>query len=113
MKNVALKGRLNVKQTFCCTPKSRRVERRSDCRDRAKKSTLLIGWLRCPQGADNATVGTLIMAAGPGLFGLAHGLSGSYATSLCLCIGLQLASSLIILCAPRVVREPVSATEGG
>jgi MFS family permease len=41
----------------------------------------------------NATVGTLIMAAGPGLFGLAHDLSGSYAASLCLCIGLQLASS--------------------
>src|SRR5215468_1871834 len=37
--------------------------------------------------------------------------SGSYAASLCPCIGLQLASSLIILCAPRVVREPVSATE--
>jgi MFS family permease len=55
----------------------------------------------------NATVGTLIMAAGPGLFGLAHDLTGSYAASLCLCIGLQLASSLIILCAPRVVREPV------
>ena len=36
-----------------------------------------------------------------------------YAASLCLCIGLQLASSLIILCAPRVVREPVSATERG
>jgi hypothetical protein len=50
---------------------------------------------------------------GPGLFGLAHDLSGSYAASLCLCIGLQLASSLIILCAPRIVREPVSATEGG
>ena len=64
----------------------------------------------------NATVrnvGTLIMAVGPGLFGLAHDLSGSYAASLCLCIGLQLASSLIILCAPRVVREPVSATERG
>jgi cyanate permease len=30
----------------------------------------------------NATVGTMIMAAGPGLFGLAHDLSGSYATSL-------------------------------
>ena len=57
----------------------------------------------------NATVGTLIMAAGPGLFGLAHDLSGSYAASLCLCIGLQLASSLIILCAPRV-REPVGAS---
>jgi hypothetical protein len=27
----------------------------------------------------NATVGTLIMAVGPGLFGLAHDLSGSYA----------------------------------
>src|SRR5215813_5195566 len=60
----------------------------------------------------NATVGTLIMAVGPGLFGLVHDLSGSYAASLCLCIGLQLASSLIILCAPRVVREPVSAAEG-
>jgi cyanate permease len=60
----------------------------------------------------NATVGTLIMAAGPGLFGLAHDLSGSYATSLCLCIGLQLASSLIILCAPRV-REPVGVIERG
>jgi cyanate permease len=59
----------------------------------------------------NATVGTLIMAAGPGLFGLAHDLTGSYAASLCLCIGLQLARSLIILCAPRVVREPVSAAE--
>ena len=59
----------------------------------------------------NATVGTLIMAAGPGLFGLAHDLSGSYAASLCLCIGLQLVSSLIILRAPRVVREPVRATE--
>ena len=48
----------------------------------------------------NTTVGTLIMAAGPGLFGLAHDLSGSYAVSLCLCIGLQLASSLLILRAP-------------
>jgi cyanate permease len=47
------------------------------------------------------------MAAGPALFGLAHDLTGSYAASLCLCIGLQLASSLIILCAPQVVREPV------
>jgi hypothetical protein len=36
-----------------------------------------------------------------------------YAASLCLCIGLQLASSLIILCAPRVVCEPVSAAECG
>jgi hypothetical protein len=53
------------------------------------------------------------MAVGPGLFELAHDLSGSYAASLCLCIGVQLASSLIILCAPRVVREPVSATERG
>jgi cyanate permease len=61
----------------------------------------------------NATVGTLVMAAGPGLFGLAHDLTGSYAASLCLCIGLQLVSSLIILCAPRVVREPVDATERG
>jgi cyanate permease len=61
----------------------------------------------------NTTVGTLIMAVGPGLFGLAHDLSGSYAASLCLCIGVQLASSLIILCAPRVVREPVNATERG
>ena len=52
-------------------------------------------------------------AVGPGPFGLAHDLSGSYAASLCLCIGVQLASSLIILCAPRVVREPVSATERG
>ena len=59
----------------------------------------------------NATAGTLIMAAGPGLFGLAHDLTGSYAASLCLCIGLQLARSLIILCAPRVVREPVSTAE--
>ena len=59
----------------------------------------------------NATVGTLIMAVGPGLFGLAHDLSGC--PSLCLCIGVQLASSFIILCAPRVVREPVSATERG
>ena len=42
----------------------------------------------------NATVGTLVMAAGPGLFGLAHDLTGSYAPSLCLCIGLQLVSSL-------------------
>jgi MFS family permease len=57
----------------------------------------------------NTTVGTLIMAAGPGLFGLAHDLSESYAASLCLCIGLQLASSLIILWAPRVVREPLGA----
>jgi MFS family permease len=57
----------------------------------------------------NTTVGTLIMAAGPGLFGLAHDLSESYAASLCLCIGLQLASSLMILCAPRVVREPLGA----
>jgi hypothetical protein len=39
-------------------------------------------------------------------------LSGSYAASLCLCIGLQLASSLIILCAPRV-REPVGVIERG
>ena len=60
----------------------------------------------------NATVGTLIMAAGPGLFGLAHDLSGSYAASLCLCIGLQLASSLIILRAPRV-RELVGVIERG
>ena len=60
----------------------------------------------------NATVSTLIMAAGPGLFGLAHDLSGSYAASLCLCIGLQLTSSLIILCAPRV-REPVGVIERG
>jgi hypothetical protein len=36
----------------------------------------------------------------------------SYAASLCLCIGLQLASSLIILCAPRV-REPVGVIERG
>lgn len=34
------------------------------------------------------------------------------AASLCLCIGLQLASSLIILCAPRV-REPVGVIERG
>ena len=61
----------------------------------------------------NTTVGTLIMAAGPGLFGLAHDLSESYAASLCLCIGLQLASSLMILRAPRVVREPLGATERG
>ena len=54
----------------------------------------------------NATVGTLIMVVGPGLFGLAYDLSGSYAVFLCLCIGLQPARSLIILCAPRVVREP-------
>jgi cyanate permease len=60
----------------------------------------------------NATVGTLIMAAGPGLFGLAHDLSGSYAASLCLCIGLQLASAIIILRAPRVIREPVAAVGG-
>jgi cyanate permease len=50
------------------------------------------------------------MAPGPGLFGLVHDLSGSYAASLCLCIGLQLASSLIILRAPRV-REPVGVIE--
>jgi MFS family permease len=61
----------------------------------------------------NATVGTLVMATGPGLFGLAHDLTGSYTASLCLCIGLQLAGSLIILCAPRVVREPVGAAECG
>jgi cyanate permease len=61
----------------------------------------------------NATVGTLVMATGPGLFGLAHDSTGSYAASLCLCIGLQLAGSLIILCAPRVVREPVGAAECG
>jgi cyanate permease len=61
----------------------------------------------------NATVGTLIMPAEPGLFGLAHDLSGSYAASLCLCIGPQLPSSLIILSALRVVREPVGATERG
>jgi cyanate permease len=52
------------------------------------------------------------MAAGPGLFGLAHDLSGSYATFLCLCIGLQLASPLIILCAPRV-RKPVGVIDRG
>jgi hypothetical protein len=63
-------------------------------------------------GRLNATVGTLIMAAGPGLFGLAHDLSGSYAASLCLCIGLQLASAIIILRAPRVIREPVAAVGG-
>jgi len=50
------------------------------------------------------------MAAGPGLFGLVHDLSGSYAASLCLCIGLQLASAVIILRAPRV-REPVDVIE--
>jgi cyanate permease len=61
----------------------------------------------------NATVGTLVMAAEPGLFGLAHDLTGSYAASLGLCIGLQLVSSLIVLCAPRVVRKPVDATERG
>jgi cyanate permease len=52
------------------------------------------------------------MAAAPGLFGLAHDLSGSYAASLCLCIDLQLASSLIILCAPRI-REPAGVIERG
>jgi hypothetical protein len=36
----------------------------------------------------------------------------SYAASLCLGIGLQLASSLIILCDPRV-REPVGVIERG
>jgi cyanate permease len=55
----------------------------------------------------NATAGTLSMATGPGLFGLAHDLSGSYAASLCLCIGKQLASSLIILCAPQLVSQSV------
>jgi len=53
------------------------------------------------------------MAAGLGLFRLADDLSGNYAASLCLCIGMQLVGSLITLCAPRVVREPVSATERG
>jgi MFS family permease len=58
----------------------------------------------------NATVSTLIMAAGPGLFGLVHDLSGSYGASLCLCIGLQLASAVIILRAPRV-RERIGVIE--
>jgi hypothetical protein len=43
------------------------------------------------------------MATGLGLFGLAHDLSGSYAASLSLCIGMQLMRSLIVLCAPWVV----------
>ena len=60
----------------------------------------------------NATISTLLMAVGPGLFGLVHDLSGSYAASLCLCIGLQLASSLIILRAPRV-SGPASVIERG
>ena len=60
----------------------------------------------------NATVGTLIMG-GTWPVRAPYDLSGSYAASLCLCIGLQLARSLIILCARRVVREPVSATERG
>jgi hypothetical protein len=49
---------------------------------------------------------------GLSVFGLAHDLSGSYAASLCLCIGLQLASAIIILRAPRVIREPVAAVGG-
>jgi cyanate permease len=49
----------------------------------------------------NATVGTLVMAAGPTLFGLTHDISGGYAASLSLCIVLLLASSSIVLHAPR------------
>ena len=49
----------------------------------------------------NATVGTLVMAAGPTLFGLTHEISGGYATSLSLCAVLLLVSSSIVLHAPR------------
>jgi MFS family permease len=49
----------------------------------------------------NATVGTLVMAAGPMLFGLTHDISGGYAASLSLCIVLLLVSSSIVLYVPR------------
>ncbi len=61
----------------------------------------------------NSTVITLISAAGPALFGLAHDLSGTYAASLCLCIGLQMASCLTILCSPRAVRSSAAVAETG
>jgi hypothetical protein len=59
----------------------------------------------------NVTVGTLIIAD-LALFWLAHDFDRELCR-LCLCNCLQLASALIILCAPRVVREPVGAVERG
>jgi hypothetical protein len=55
-----------------------------------------------------------LLHLGPGLAnGLAniHNANRAMSAAFCLCIGLRLASSLIILCAPWVVREPVSAAE--
>jgi hypothetical protein len=60
-----------------------------------------------------ATLGTLIIAAGPGLFGLAHDLGKSYATFSLPVHRPALASALIILRCPRIVREPIGATERG
>ena len=59
----------------------------------------------------SSTVGTLLMAAGPSLFGLAHDLSGGYAASLWLCIGLQLTASAIVLRAAQS-RSPAQRRRG-
>ena len=53
----------------------------------------------------NATVGTLVMAAGPMLFSLTHDISGGYAGSLSLCIVLLLVSSSIVLYVPLFFGE--------
>lgn len=49
----------------------------------------------------SASVGTLVMAVGPTLFGLARDLSGGYSASLALCIGFDLIGVAIVMRAPR------------
>lgn len=64
----------------------------------------------------NATVGTLVMAVGPTLFGLAHDLSGGYAASLLRSIGFDVIGLATVLRAAgkdstrRTSREPLRAT---
>ncbi|MCW5732641.1 MAG: MFS transporter [Enhydrobacter sp.] len=53
----------------------------------------------------NVAINQLVAATGPSILGVLHDQSGSYRTSLMLCLALQLAAAILVLFRPRPVRD--------
>ncbi len=53
----------------------------------------------------NVAINQLAAATGPSILGVLHDLSGSYRTSLMLCLALQVAAAILVLIRPRAVRR--------
>ncbi|WP_428670075.1 MFS transporter [Reyranella sp.] len=49
----------------------------------------------------NVAINQLVAATGPSILGVLHDLSGSYRTSLMVCLALQLAAAILVLFRPR------------